>query len=153
MRPTLKILLICIALCSAVASAQNTAQGDLPAIQSEIRSLLETRGMVIEGEKLLAGDIARKTYEENDFKPFWSDTGNIRELILIIDKAPEHGLTPEDYNMPSVISLPTRPCASCSKPILCRAILIWWHLPALTTRASRAGCNATANWPRRAAHH
>jgi murein L,D-transpeptidase YcbB/YkuD len=99
MRPTLKILLICIACCSAAASAQSPARGDLPAVQSEIRSLLETPGIVIEGEKILAEDIVRETYEENDFRPFWNDTGNIRELILLIDKAPEHGLTPEDYSI------------------------------------------------------
>ncbi len=83
MQPIYRVLLICIACYGTIASAENTLPGDPAAIESDIRVLLEASDLAIDGEDILAGDVVRQVYQDNDFKPFWADSRNIRKLISL----------------------------------------------------------------------
>ncbi len=99
MQTLCRIILVCIACYGSAASAENIPLGDPGAIQTGIRILLEANSLAIDGEDILAEDVVRQVYQDNNFKPFWTDSRNIRKLLSLIEEAPDHGLLPDDYNI------------------------------------------------------
>jgi murein L,D-transpeptidase YcbB/YkuD len=86
-------LLIGLLCFGSVASAQ---------VSSDIETLLKRENLVIEGERILAQDVILHVYQDNAFRPYWTDETNIRELLQLIDEAPDHGLNPADYGIESL---------------------------------------------------
>lgn len=85
-------VLTALVICSIAAQAQ--AQ-----VGSDIEALLTRSPLVIRGEEILAEEIIRNVYRDNDFRPYWTDQKNINELMVLIEQAPDHGLNPADYNI------------------------------------------------------
>jgi murein L,D-transpeptidase YcbB/YkuD len=71
----------------------------VPQVSSDIEQLLTRENLVIEGEEILAQEIILHIYQDNAFRPYWTDETNIRELMQLIEEASDHGLDPADYNM------------------------------------------------------
>ena len=94
-------LLILMLGLSPVVSAQTSAASDgaVAQVSSDIEQLLAQENLVIEGEEILAQDVILHVYQDNAFKPYWTDKSNIRELMQLIEEAPDHGLDPADYNI------------------------------------------------------
>jgi murein L,D-transpeptidase YcbB/YkuD len=88
-------LLLLAPLCPRLAEAQEPKS--LSPTGAEIRRLLESDSLTIVGTDILAQDILLQAYSEAGFEPFWTDSGNIQELLDLITNAEEHGLNPEDY--------------------------------------------------------
>jgi murein L,D-transpeptidase YcbB/YkuD len=85
-------MVICLACFSLTAAAQkNTAE--------DIEQLLARDNLVINGVDILAQDIVAHMYQDNGFRPYWTDKSNISELLALIGDAADHGLNPEDYNI------------------------------------------------------
>jgi len=68
-------------------------------VSSDIEQLLGQENLVIEGEEILAQEIIAHIYQDNAFRPYWTDEANIHELMQLIEEAPDHGLDPVDYNI------------------------------------------------------
>ena len=68
-------------------------------VSHNIEQLLAQENLVIEGEEILAQEIILHVYQDNAFRPYWTDETNIHELMQLIEEASDHGLTPADYNM------------------------------------------------------
>lgn len=85
-------LLVTPALCQA-ASAD-----PVPEINREIEKFLRTDGLVIRGTEILIQNILLEIYADHDFDPFWTEPGQVQELMSLIDQSAEHGLIPADYN-------------------------------------------------------
>jgi murein L,D-transpeptidase YcbB/YkuD len=75
---------------SATAAAQ---------VSRDIEQLLDQENLVIEGEEILAQEIIVDVYQDNSFRPYWTDEANIHELMQLIEEASDHGLDPADYNI------------------------------------------------------
>jgi len=82
--------LIFVLFFSSVVAAQ---------VSSDIEQLLEQDNLVIEGEEILSQEIIVHVYQDNAFKPYWTDETNIHELMQLIEDASDHGLDPADYNI------------------------------------------------------
>ena len=99
MNPFIRVLLICLACGISALSAQVTAPAGRPAIEADIKELLETEAPAIAGVDILGHEIVLRVYEDNDFQLYWSDAENIQTLIFLIEEAPDHGLLSADYNI------------------------------------------------------
>lgn len=67
--------------------------------QQDIEQLLGTDSLTIRGVDILTEGLILDTYEDHAFAPFWTDTDKIKELMLLINNAADHGLKPSDYNI------------------------------------------------------
>jgi len=85
-----------LSLSTAVSAIADTT---LEQVSSDIEQLLGQDNLIIEGEEILAQEIIRHVYQDNAYKPYWTDESNIRELMQLIEEAPDHGLNPADYNI------------------------------------------------------
>ena len=47
----------------------------------------------------MAQEIIVHVYQDNAFKPYWTDETNIHKLLQLIENASDHGLDPADYNI------------------------------------------------------
>jgi murein L,D-transpeptidase YcbB/YkuD len=95
--------LLCLLLAGLLNSptltmAQDGLEKDLPGADSEIRRLLTTEGLTVNGSPILARALMLDLYRDNDFKPFWVRGSDIRELLELIEESPDHGLIPADYH-------------------------------------------------------
>ena len=86
------LLLICLA-CWSVTTAAKTG------IARDIEQMLARENLVVKGVEILAQDIIRDVYRDHGYEPYWTDNSNIRELMVLISDAADHGLNPQDYNM------------------------------------------------------
>jgi murein L,D-transpeptidase YcbB/YkuD len=68
-------------------------------VANDIEQLLAQENLVIKGEEILAQEIILHVYQDNSFEPYWTDESNIRELMQLIEEAPDHGLDPADYGI------------------------------------------------------
>jgi murein L,D-transpeptidase YcbB/YkuD len=68
-------------------------------IATEIEHLLQTPNLVIDGRRIHAQDILQDLYADHGYAPFWVDSADIRKLIELIEKSPDHGLIPDDYGL------------------------------------------------------
>ena len=82
--------LIFVLFFSPIASAQ---------VSIDIEQLLIQENLVIEGEEILAQEIIVHVYQDNAFRPYWTDETNINKLLQLIEDASDHGLDPADYNI------------------------------------------------------
>lgn len=67
--------------------------------QAEIEQMVHSEDLVINGVEILTQAIILEIYRENGFKPYWTEDRDIRELLDLIEAAPDHGLLPGDYNL------------------------------------------------------
>lgn len=105
MNTLLRWCLVGAVLYSAALAAQAPADADLQAVEQDIEGLLESNDLVIDGVDILGQDIVTDVYQGNEFRPYWSDTDNIRKLVALIGQAPEHGLIASDYNFDRIIAI------------------------------------------------
>ena len=82
--------LIFVLFFSSTAAAQ---------VSNDIEQLLKQENLVIAGEVIMAQEIIVHVYQDNAFKPYWTDETNIHELLQLIEDASDHGLDPADYNI------------------------------------------------------
>jgi murein L,D-transpeptidase YcbB/YkuD len=93
MNKTALALLLVAFFCASSTFAQSGNS-----VASDIQQLLAQDELVINGEAILAQDIIVNMYQDHGFRPYWTDESNIRELMELIQGAPDHGLDPADYN-------------------------------------------------------
>jgi murein L,D-transpeptidase YcbB/YkuD len=84
------------ALLIFALSLSSVAQAN---VANDIEQLLAQENLVIKGEEILAQEIILHVYQDNSFEPYWTDESNVRELMQLIEEAPDHGLNPADYNI------------------------------------------------------
>jgi murein L,D-transpeptidase YcbB/YkuD len=94
-------LLLLAALTSGGALAEETGN-------PFIEELLLQPGLAIGDTAILAEETLLEIYRENGFNRYWSNSGNIRELLDLIEAAPEHGLNPGDYSISQLHALPQK---------------------------------------------
>lgn len=96
--PFLKALLSALLLFPAgLSAASPAASGREPNLLIEF--LLNTPGLTIGNIQILAEEFLLEAYRDNGFRPLWTDREDIAELLELIEKAPAHGLNPEDYGL------------------------------------------------------
>jgi len=86
-------------LLGAFAGTAASAQDSGPAVNRELAQLLREESLFIDGIEILAQGIILDVYQDNDFNPYWTRHGDIRELLDLIEAATDHGLNPDDYNI------------------------------------------------------
>ena len=67
--------------------------------QRDIEQLLGTDNLVIQGVEILTEGLILDAYEDHAFAPYWTNADKVKELMLLINSAADHGLTPSDYNI------------------------------------------------------
>jgi murein L,D-transpeptidase YcbB/YkuD len=92
-------------LLALVAFALGTAHAEKPG-NPVIEELLRQPGLTIGDTVILAEETLLEIYRENGFNRYWFNSDNIRELLDLIEAAPEHGLNPEDYSISQLRALP-----------------------------------------------
>ena len=86
-------LVFATTVCMATVSATLSQSAANP----ELQRLLRADELIIAGNRILADETLLEIYEGNGFSLFWQNGQNIKELLELIEKAPEHGLDPSDY--------------------------------------------------------
>ena len=92
------ICLLTICMLAAPTHSHAAGDGAAPAVNRDIEKLLRTDGLVIRDVQVLTRDVLLEIYAEHDFDPFWTEPGDVQELMNLIDHSAEHGLNPADYN-------------------------------------------------------
>ena len=82
-----------------LAGSTGLQASDTSKTQQDIEQLLGTDGLTIRGVDILTEGLILDTYEDHAFAPYWTDADKIRELMLLINSAADHGLKPSDYNI------------------------------------------------------
>jgi len=83
-------------LCLASHSVNLAAQSD---VAKDIEQLLTTENLAVNGVVIHAQEVIREVYKDHGYQPYWTDHSNIRELMVLIEEAADHGLDPSDYNL------------------------------------------------------
>jgi murein L,D-transpeptidase YcbB/YkuD len=84
---------------TAPAQQGGVSKASLTTVSSDIERLLSRENLVINGEEILAQETILHAYSDNAFRPYWTDEMDVRELMQLIEEAPDHGLNPADYNI------------------------------------------------------
>jgi len=100
--PATRAFLLCFACYAVSAVAQNATPQQIPQFSLDTERLLETEKLTIAGVDIPDRDLLLHVYAYNAFQPFWFGTRNIRDLVSLIDEAPDHGLISADYNIGSL---------------------------------------------------
>jgi len=89
-----------LTLCFLLAPACSRGADEVSAaeIKRDIEQLLHTDNLVIRGVDILTQDILLEIYQDHEFRPFWTESAHVRELMGLIDQSADHGLNPADYN-------------------------------------------------------
>ena len=88
-------LLLLVAGSAAVANEPAVEE----AIRAEIEHLRE-RGRLSLGEfETASGELLARVYEGRNFRPAWSGTGKVDELVQLIEATAADGLDPADYHL------------------------------------------------------
>lgn len=64
-----------------------------------IQDLLGQEKLTIRNTTIASLGFLDEVYRGNDYQPFWSQPGQVTELLELIESAREHGLNPADYNL------------------------------------------------------
>jgi murein L,D-transpeptidase YcbB/YkuD len=99
------LALTLVLLISAIPPVAMTSEAT---VNQELERLLGTEDLTIEGTEILAEQIILDIYQGNDFNPFWTRESDIRELLDLIEEAPDHGLIPADYNHEQLLAILSR---------------------------------------------
>lgn len=67
--------------------------------RQDIENLLHTENLSIRNVDILTKGLLLDAYEDHGFEPYWTNQDKIRELMGLISKASDHGLSPSDYNI------------------------------------------------------
>ena len=97
----MKFILLFVVLFSGMA-ANAQYQELYNSVKEKIRNYVESREIVIGGERLIASQRAVDYYTAHDFEPVWFDKENREELIGIIERAYVDGLDPDDYHIEKI---------------------------------------------------
>ena len=89
--------LLKLALSTAVCMTPAAAALAQTAANPELERLLRADELVVAGNRILTEETLLEIYEGNGFSLFWENGQNVRELLELVEKAPEHGLDPSDY--------------------------------------------------------
>lgn len=87
---------LCFVFLMAVAPGSLLAA---ETVQQDIRRLLHTDGLSIQGVEILTPAILLEVYEDHEFTPYWTNPDRVRELMELISKSADHGLKPSDYGL------------------------------------------------------
>jgi murein L,D-transpeptidase YcbB/YkuD len=94
MRRLALVLFVMLTAASPVSADQDPAAG---AMKARLDAL-ETAGVLeIGGARITARDILSAVYEKRGFRPMWTDSGRVQELLALIAAAPADGLDSADY--------------------------------------------------------
>lgn len=77
--------------------------GNLPKVNRDIQRLISTRDLHINGVDILTRGILLEAYQDSGFKPFWTSSKKVRELMELIKGSVDHGLNPVDYNIDQLV--------------------------------------------------
>ena len=94
-RPIIRALMVIFALAAPPAGAQTTT-ADF--IQEYAEQLLIGADVEIGGTSIASAHIIPELYQRRSFQPAWTSAARVNELINLIGRAPEEGLSAEDYN-------------------------------------------------------
>jgi murein L,D-transpeptidase YcbB/YkuD len=72
------------------------------AIRAEIEQLRESGQLSLGDIEVASGELLARVYEGRSFKPAWSGTGKIDELVQLIEATAADGLDPADYHLGEV---------------------------------------------------
>jgi murein L,D-transpeptidase YcbB/YkuD len=75
------------------------------AIGQRVEQLQSVGTLSIAGAAIAARDLLPELYAARQFRPLWTNAGRIRELLELIQRAPEHGLRSRDYFLEQLQSL------------------------------------------------
>jgi len=86
-------------LLFAATAAPRIAIGDAvtEAINQRMEDLLFTGDLEIEGIQIAARNLLPGFYASREFQPAWTSDDRVRELLKLIEQAPDQGLEVEDY--------------------------------------------------------
>ncbi|MDH4021405.1 MAG: L,D-transpeptidase family protein [Xanthomonadales bacterium] len=99
MNPIKKQLAGLLIVFLILAGSTGLQASNMSQTQQDIEQLLGTDSLTIRGVDILTEGLILDTYEDHAFAPFWTDTDKIKELMLLINNAADHGLKPSDYNI------------------------------------------------------
>lgn len=86
------------ALCAAALWAPQAAANPVAeAIGKRVETLQFIANPAIRGAPIAAHALLAEVYASRQFQPLWTRTERIQEFLALIRRAPEHGLSPEDY--------------------------------------------------------
>ncbi len=94
-RPIIRALMVIFALAAPSAGAQTTT-ADF--IQAYAEQLLIGADVEIGGTSIASAHIIPELYQRRSFQPAWTSAARVNELINLIGRALEEGLSAEDYN-------------------------------------------------------
>ena len=84
-------------LIVALASVEARADAVADALGSRMDELQFAGDLEIGGARIAARGLLPAIYADREFRPMWTDQGRIRELLDLLETAPEHGLDTADY--------------------------------------------------------
>ena len=88
-------LLLLVAGSAAVANEPAVEE----AIRAEIEHLRESGRLSLGEFETASGELLARVYEGRNFRPAWSGTGKVDELVQLIEATAADGLDPADYHL------------------------------------------------------
>ena len=102
MRKAVLISLLTVSCLHAIPRSNTALVDEL--IRRKIENLPVFRTLNREYEIYCIPSV-REVYINHNFEPFWSDEGDVRDLISAIERCGEEGLNPADYHLDDVNEL------------------------------------------------
>jgi murein L,D-transpeptidase YcbB/YkuD len=83
----------------AAPAAETRADPVADALATRMDELQFSGDLQIGDAQIAARRLLPVIYADRDFRPLWTDEGRIRELLELLETAPEHGLVTADYHV------------------------------------------------------
>ncbi len=107
-RPRSLLLLALGLLLHGVAAQAADTQLD-ERLRHRIETAVGTASWQVAGQRIHARNALTRFYRERLYAPAWirdaAPQPAVRELVGILERAPEHGLRPADYHLPAILAL------------------------------------------------
>ncbi len=99
------VILSCLALSMVAGgiSADNDAVREI--LRGNVERLVEGMNPRIGGTEISSVHVIPRLYEENSFRPLWTNRRNMDELLGLVEGSFDDGLDPEDYHLSALRSL------------------------------------------------
>jgi len=93
---------LALLLAGLSIASPDLAANEETTVNQALEQLLRSDTLQIGDTNILAEETILEIYQGNGFKPFWTAKSNLRELLELIEEAPDHGLDPADYSVDQV---------------------------------------------------
>ncbi len=125
------------------------------AMKARLDALQSAGALEIAGARIAARDILSAVYAKRDFRPMWTDSARVQELLTLIAAAPADGLNSADYFLTELQAQSAKANASGAAPdqadldILLTESLVRFGYHQLFGKVNAAALDADINFTRK----